>query len=157
MDGRVAGFVRGTSRWRAALWVVLAVGLFIAPIAYLELTTLTFGAAIGSGIVGLLLGTILAGIQAGTNGGVLLSWLLTAAPLVALEVTFNPPLTRAPALLLLVLFFGSTAHLAGAETARERDASPRAFDRRERLGLGAIVLLTGLVFAVAYVVPPWIS
>lgn len=153
------GVLIGATKRRAGVWAGVCVAIYAVTLLRL-LATDSFGSFFLITYVGPLVAFLVATVQAYRNGSVALSWLIAGAPLLASMtvrlVWFHHPgigLSEASGYLIAALFLGTTAHLLGTEAATVRRTAPRTPSRTEKRGLLAILLVTGMLFAVYYVRP----
>ena len=114
--------IAGVSYQQTTQWLGVSGLLFAIAFGVTESGFLGWGVF---GVVWLLVlvGAVLAGVQAVTNGSVVLAWLLPLAPYMGLKVVLGSPTPNLAAGLVVALFFGSTGFLIGNEIASRLDAS----------------------------------
>lgn len=159
MSVTTPGAVTGATKRQAGIWTGILVAMYAGT-----LVLLMRNASLGT--VGLVqhvapyLAFIVAIRQAYRNGSVVLSWLIPAAPFVALLTSdlvgfaqLSIGYIDVVGDLIVAVFLGTTAHLLGMEMAKSREKSPRISSQTEQRGLLVVLTVTGTLFAVFYVLP----
>jgi hypothetical protein len=155
METKDASAIAGVSFQQTALWLGVSALLFAIPFGVMRAGSLGWGGLFAVVWLLFLVGAVLAGVQAVTNGSVVLAWLLPLAPYLGLKTILGSPAPSPAGGLVVALFFGSTAFLAGDEIASRVDSLAPSLERRERLVVVAVLVITGSLFTVYYVAPIW--
>lgn len=150
--------VTGATKRQAGIWVGFLVAIYAGTLFLLM--NVSFGEFFLVTYVAPLLAFLVAIGQAYRNGSVALSWLITAAPFGALLTSDLVGFTQLSIgsidildYLVVAVFLGTTAHLLGMEMANSREKSPRTSSQTEQRGLLVVLTVTGILFAVFYVIP----